>query len=97
MNLGRELGKVEFCVGYAYAEIESVHPRQTVLRCGSDDGIRVWLNGRVVHSHEVGRAYKPCSDEVPIRLEAGTNRLLVKVDNYHGGWGFGVSIPRATA
>jgi alpha-galactosidase len=97
VNLGRELGKVEFCVAYAYAQVESIHPRDTVLRCGSDDGIRVWLNGRLVHSHEVGRGYKPCSDEVPIRLEAGVNRLLVKVDNYHGGWGFGVSIPRATS
>ena len=51
----------------------------------------------MVHSHEVGRCYRPCSDEVPVRLEAGVNRLLVKVANYHGGWGFGVMIPKPIA
>jgi hypothetical protein len=95
VNLCRELGKAEFCISYGYTEIETIHPRETILRCGSDDGIRIWLNGKVVHSHEVGRGYKPCSDEAAIRLEAGVNRLLVKITNYHGAWGFGVSIPRA--
>jgi alpha-galactosidase len=93
VDLGRALASEEFCVGYGYAEIESAVARDTVLRCGSDDGIRIWLNGRRVHDHEIGRGYKPCTDEVAIHLIAGVNRLLVKVDNYHGGWGFGVMIP----
>jgi alpha-galactosidase len=94
VDLSRALGHEEFCIGYAYAEIISPQARDTVLRCGSDDGIRIWLNGAIIHNHEIGRGYKPCSDEVPIRLIAGTNRLLVKIDNYHGGWGFGLMIPR---
>jgi hypothetical protein len=97
VDLARELGAEEFCVGYAYAEFDSIHPRDTILRCGSDDGIRVWVNGEMVHSHEVGRGYKPCSDEAPIHLKAGMNRVLVKVSNYQGGWGFGVMIAQATA
>ncbi|HEY2586015.1 MAG TPA: hypothetical protein VGI81_09665, partial [Tepidisphaeraceae bacterium] len=92
VDLGKLLGKVEWAVAYAYAEVDSVHARDAILRCGSDDGIKIWVNGRVVHHHEVGRAYRPDSDSVPVRLEAGRNRILVKVDNYHGGWGFGVAI-----
>lgn len=95
VDLGRLLGEVEFAVAYGYAEVESVHARDALLKCGSDDGIKIWLNGEVVHAHEVGRAYLPGSDEVAVRLRAGVNRLLVKVVNYTGGWGFGVSVPPA--
>jgi hypothetical protein len=96
VDLTSLLGMSEWSVAYAYAEVESVHARETVLRCGSDDGIRIWLNGEQIHSREIGRAYRPNDDEVAIYLRPGVNRLLVKIDNYQGGWGFGVSIPRPT-
>ena len=97
VDLGRDLTQAEFCIAYGYAEIESPLARDAILRCGSDDGIRIWLNGEQVHSHEIGRGYKPLADEAAIHLVAGANRLLVKIDNFHGGWGFGVMIPRATS
>jgi len=87
-------GPVEWAVAFAYAEIRSEREREVIARCGSDDGIRVWVNGRQVHSHEIGRAYSPNADEFPARLRAGTNRILVKVDNYVGGWGFGLMVPK---
>ncbi len=95
VNLDVALGQVEWAIAYGYTEIASVHARECELRCGSDDGIKIWLNGKLVHTHEVGRSYAPDSDRASIRLEAGINRLVVKVDNYVGGWGFGVAIPKA--
>jgi hypothetical protein len=95
VNLTAALGAVEYAIAYGYAEIDSVHARDAVLRIGSDDGIRIWLNGKQVHSHEVGRGYAPCSDQVAVHLKAGKNRLVVKIDNNTAGWGFGVQIPRA--
>ncbi len=95
INFTRVVASCEWCVGYGYAEIESIHPRDTVLRCGSDDGISVWLNGKLVHKNEVGRGYTPNIDQTPIHLTAGVNRILIKIDNYTSGWGFGVSIPKA--
>ena len=94
VNFTRVVSSCEWCVGYGYAEVESIHPRDTVLRCGSDDGITIWLNGKLIHKHEVGRGYTPNIDQTPIHLHAGVNRILVKIDNYTSGWGFGVSIPR---
>jgi alpha-galactosidase len=93
VNFTRVVAPCEWCVGYGYAEVESIHPRDTVLRCGSDDGITIWVNGRLVHRNEVGRGYTPNSDQTSIHLHAGVNRILVKIDNYTSGWGFGVSIP----
>jgi hypothetical protein len=94
VDLASALGAQEWCVGYGYAEVESIHPREAVLKCGSDDGIKLWLNGKLIYTREEGRAYKP-TDEVSIYLKAGVNRLLVKCDNYTRGWSFGVAIPRA--
>ncbi len=95
VNLTETLGPTEWCVGYAYVEIESVHPREAVLKCGSDDGIKIWLNGQTVHELETGRGYVPDADSISVHLNAGTNRLLVKIDNYKAGWGFGVAVPKA--
>ncbi len=96
VNLDRWVGSVEWACAYAYTEIEAVHPRDTVLGIGSDDGIKVWLNGKVVCTREVQRAYSVGEDTVSVHLEPGINRVFLKIDNYVGGWGFGVSMPRAT-
>ena len=96
VNLERWVGSIEWACAYAYTEIESVHPRDTVLGIGSDDGIKVWLNGKVVCTREVQRAYSVGEDTVSVHLEAGINRIFLKIDNYVAGWGFGVSMPRAT-
>jgi alpha-galactosidase len=94
VNFDDTIGRHEFAVAYAYTEIESVHPRDAELRCGSDDGIRIWLNGKLVHDHEVRRGFAPDSDKVLVHLKAGRNCILVKVDNFRSGWGFGVAIPK---
>jgi alpha-galactosidase len=94
VNLSREAGRHENAVIYATTTVDSVHARETVLSCGSDDAIQIWLNGDVVHAHDIHRGYTAGDDEAPIRLKEGTNTLLVKIVNYAAGWGFGVSIPR---
>jgi alpha-galactosidase len=97
VNLTAELGPHEWCVAYGYAEFDSPGERDTILRCGSDDGIRIWLNGQLVHSNEARRPYNPSSDAVPVRLRAGVNRILVKVDNARFSWAFGVAVPRGSS
>ncbi len=95
VDLSKELGLIEWCVGYAYAEVESIHAREAVLRCGSDDGIKIWVNGKVVHANDVMRGYKPDSDEAAAQLKPGVNRIFVKILNGAAGWGFGVAVPKA--
>ncbi len=95
VNLMAELGPFEWCVAYGYAEVPSATARETVLRVGSDDGVRVWLNGELVHTNEARRAYTPGADAIPVRLRAGVNRLLVKVDNARFNWAFGAAVASA--
>ncbi|HET6251249.1 MAG TPA: alpha-glucosidase/alpha-galactosidase [Tepidisphaeraceae bacterium] len=93
VDLDAAVGRVEWAVAYGYAEVKSETARDVVLRLGSDDGIKAWVNGELVHWHEVGRGYRADSDFAPARLVAGINRIFVKVDNYTSGWGFGVAVP----
>jgi alpha-galactosidase len=94
LNANEQFGRNDFCVAYGYAEVESVQPRECVIRCGSDDGIKLWLNGKLVHTSNTLRGFQ-LSDEVTVQLKAGINRLVVKVSQHDGGWGWGVSVPKA--
>ena len=58
------------------------------LRLGSNDGIIVWVNGKVVSDRKVSRAAEPDQDRADCDLTAGWNEVRVKVDNTGGRWGF---------
>jgi hypothetical protein len=77
---------------YAYAEIWVRKDRDATLKCGSDDGIRIWLNGAMVHSKLELRSLKVDEDSVDIKLKEGRNTLLVKVCEKGGGWNFHVRL-----
>ena len=85
-------GNHEFCLVYGYACIQSDRDKDALLKMGSDDGIKVWLNGQHVHSLEAMRGYSRDSDQAKVRLKKGPNHLLVKLCQLAGAWGFGVSV-----
>lgn len=47
----------------------------------SDDAVKVWLNGKLIHSHKVGRGLSTEIDSVKADFLAGENDLLIKVIN----------------
>jgi GNAT superfamily N-acetyltransferase len=60
-----------------------------LLRIGSCDGIKVWLNGEQVWSNNKNRKAKIDEDIVPVQLSAGRNELLLKMVNHEANdWGF---------
>lgn len=94
VSLGTSLGDetASNCYAYAYAEIEVPERTQATLLMGSDDGIAVWLNGYKTFENKIDRGYAPDSDQKPIRLEAGKNRILVRISQGGAGWAFGLRI-----
>jgi hypothetical protein len=78
----------ENVVAYAFAEVSSDAPRDVVFKMGSDDGIACWLNGERIHLKDAARSLTVDEDSVPARLAAGPNRILLKVRNSDGDWGF---------
>ncbi|HUT28713.1 MAG TPA: hypothetical protein VMX13_02890 [Sedimentisphaerales bacterium] len=75
-------------ITYAWAQIEMSEERQVVLGIGSDDGVKVWLNGELVHENWVCRGVCVDNDRVSVTFKKGTNQLVLKVQNHGGPWGF---------
>jgi hypothetical protein len=75
-------------VGYARTAIQAESDINCQLWLGSDDGVKVWLNGAVVYSANVARAITPDSDKVNISLNKGWNTLMLKVTQNNMPWEF---------
>lgn len=88
VELQTGMGKEEYCYAYAWAEIEVPQDTQAILALGSDDGVKVWLNGETLVEKWVQRPLLIDEDVMPLRLKAGKNQLLVKVQNIYGEWRF---------
>jgi putative heme-binding domain-containing protein len=72
---------------YAYFRLESVGRGRAQLLLGSDDGVKVWHNGKQVWANDVERGALPLQDVVPLDLQPGGNDLLVRVRNIRGDCG----------
>ncbi len=85
---------------YGLITLESATAQSAVtMGVSSDDSIKVWLNGEVVHNNPVnrGRGGVPADidgyqDKFEVNLVAGANLLMVKVSERGGGWGQFVGI-----
>ena len=86
-------GKPNYVVAYAASEIVMPEAASVLLALGSDDGVKVWLNGEKVHDRWALRGLETDADLIPLQLKKGTNRLLVKVQNAESGWGFICRVP----
>ena len=74
-------------VVYGSLTLNSPRKQETTMLVGSDDGVKVWLNGEVVHYNPVLRGAGDYEDAFPVTLKQGPNVLLVAVDNRgHGGF-----------
>jgi len=91
VGLGEIYGHHDYtsgCIAYASCEVMSPESMNVQLRFGSSDDGLVMINGREVHRYEGARGVHLDSDVVPVELEMGLNRVLVKVLNREGPWGF---------
>ena len=77
-----------FVVAYAWAQINMDEETNGVLGIGSDDSVKVWLNGKLVHRNLVTRGVIADNDRVPVTFKKGRNQLVLKILNTGGPWGF---------
>lgn len=85
----------QFVAGYAVTRLTSAEEKTLRLRTGSDDGLRVWLNGEQVFATRKLRIARPDEDSTEVTLRKGENRLLVETLNGTGACGFYLRLERA--
>jgi hypothetical protein len=59
---------------------------------GSNDGVRLWVNGILYLDRQEERRAVPNQDVLNIPFKKGNNEILLKVDQVGGEWGFYFSI-----
>ena len=73
---------------YVSRNIASVTHQRAQLYIGSNDALKVWMNGTEVLSKNVQRDAGANQEQLQVQLKPGNNSLLLKVVNYSGLSGF---------
>ncbi|MBI1913300.1 MAG: hypothetical protein HYS12_00865 [Planctomycetes bacterium] len=95
VDLNNALGKNMGAVGYALAEVDSPSERRVELRAGSNNAIKIFLNGKqIVSRDEYHHGVRMDQYASVGTLKKGRNRILVKVcqdeqtASWAQSWGF---------
>ena len=78
----------DLIVAYALAYVYSPRDQTLPFLFGSDDGVKVFLNGKNIFRFLKNRPAVADEDTVSADLHKGWNTLLLKIENNLGGYGF---------
>lgn len=92
IDLNKAVSRNDNVCAYAYTEIEASEAGIWFVALGSNDGGRLWVNGVEVWDYAGPRGLTIDDDIMPIRLEKGTNTLLLKVEDRGNRWEFCVRL-----
>jgi hypothetical protein len=90
VNLNESLLHFVQAVTYLRTEIISDRQKPARLEIYTDDGIKAWLNGQVIHENNSSRGIPEEPDTVAVTLKEGTNKLMLKVTE--DIWGSGAIV-----
>jgi hypothetical protein len=90
VNLKKSLLNLDQAVAYLRREITSNTEKTAQLEIYTDDGVKAWLNGKLIHENNVSRGIPDNPDTVTVTLKEGTNNLMLKVTE--DIWGSGAIV-----
>jgi hypothetical protein len=80
VDLNKALGKHMGVTGYAYAAVTSQKERPVELRAGSNNAVKIFLNGRQIYFRDEYHHGMRMDQHVGrVTLKAGRNEILIKV------------------
>jgi len=80
---------------FVWTTIDAPAAQKLVLDMGSDDGMRLWCNGKLLVDIDVPRGLDPHAHRVALDLVAGKNHLLFEIAQGQGGWDLQVTTSQA--
>ena len=83
---GLGVGDIDNHVAYGSVALNSPREQNTTMLVGSDDAVKVWLNGELVHYNPIDRGASDFQEQLPVTLKEGMNILLVAVYEQGGSW-----------
>jgi hypothetical protein len=88
INLAKLFSPKKDVVSYAYRTVNLPEAKTMKFGVGSNDGVRVWINGKLVLDRKLLRPALPNDDQISVPMKKGENTILVKVDQTGNKWGF---------
>ena len=88
IDLAKQFSPKKDVVSYAYRTVNLTEAKTMKFGVGSNDGVRVWINGKLVLDRKVLRPALPNDDQISVPMKKGENTILVKVDQTGNKWGF---------
>lgn len=95
LDLTKAIGPLKGAVAYGYAVVESPAERPIEVRCGSNNAVRMYLNGKEIYAREEYHHGMQMDQHVGKgTLKAGRNEILIKVcqneqtDSWAQQWSF---------
>lgn len=79
-------------VAYIWSQVFVPAAMEVAMGVGSDDGVKFWLNGVLVHQNNVSRGHGVGQDKVTADFKEGWNDLLLKVTNSGSDWAASVRL-----
>jgi len=86
VNLEKFYGTIH-SVAYLKTNIWMNNNQAVLFELGSDDGLKLWLNGNLVHQQNVLRGHNQGEDIIEVNLKEGWNSVQLKITQGTGGWG----------
>src|SRR5713101_2460981 len=75
-------------VAYALTFLQAPRETPTTLSLGASGAFRIWVNGELVALEDRYNRARPDQTKVAVRLRKGVNRVLLKVCQNNGPFGF---------
>jgi len=89
VDLVNEFPEKDWTCAYAVCWVHVTQgPLSVEFRMGSNDSIKVFLNGKEVWNNKVLRGASPDEDIVPVVLPQGTSTVMLKIGQSGANWGF---------
>ncbi|GAB4114556.1 MAG: DUF3857 domain-containing protein [Candidatus Caldatribacteriota bacterium] len=88
VNLDFLLYPNDWSVGYALTYVYSPEEKEVLFKVGADEALKVWLNDQVIIEKETYRGVTIDQEFTLVYLKQGWNKVLVKVCEKEGSWGF---------
>ena len=83
---GLGAGNIDHHVAYGSVNLDSPSEQNTRMFVGGGDAVKVWLNGKLVHSNTTDSDADDFQENFSVTLQEGTNVLLVAVYESEGWW-----------
>ncbi|MEM7474575.1 MAG: HEAT repeat domain-containing protein [Planctomycetota bacterium] len=92
INLEAAYGAKDHCSAFVRTMVWSPVKQKVQVEGGSDDALKIWLNGELIHQKWRTGGCKPRDVQAAATLQKGWNELKLKVTDHGGGWQFGCRV-----